>query len=157
MHSVKQYIFSILAAAIICAIVNDFMGQKGANGKLIKMITGLFMSVTMLSPLVQLEIGDPDSYFGWITADAEAAVVSGQNMARESLGQVIKERTEAYILDKAAFWELNLTVEVTLSEMDPPVPRSVVLRGSASPYAKKQMSQWIANELGIAEDQQLWK
>ena len=157
MDSMTQYIMSILTASILCAIMNDLVAQKGVHSGLIKLITGILMSVTLISPLVRFEIGDLEGYFGWIASDAEAAAAYGENMARDSMGQVIKEQTEAYILDKADFWKLNLTVEVTLSETNPPVPCSVVLSGSASPYARRQLSQWISSELGIAEEQQVWK
>ncbi len=153
---VKQYILSLLTAAIICSIINDLMEKKGTPGMLIKMISGLFLSVVMLSPLVKVNVWDMDRSFEWIRTDAHAAVASGQQMAQDSLAGIIKEQTETYILDKAAYWELDLAVEVTLSETDPPVPRSVMLKGAASPYAKKQMTQWITTQLGISEEQQEW-
>lgn len=157
MDALRSYMISVLASAIICSIVNRWLGTKGTHGAILKLLTGLFMTITMLSPLIQINLSNTESYFDWITTDADAAVYNGQLIAMESTAEIIKEQTEAYILDKAAFWELNLAVEVTLSESDPPVPISVVLRGNASPYAKNQMSSWIASEIGISEDQQIWK
>lgn len=157
MTSVRNYVISVLAAAIICSIINRWSDGKGTHAAVLKLLTGVYMTLTMLSPLIQINLARADAYFEWIAADADIAVQNGQSLARESAADIIKSQTEAYILDKAAFWELNLTVEVTLSESDPPVPRSVVLKGAVSPYAKNQMSKWLDNELGISEDHQTWK
>ena len=48
--------------------------------------------------------------------DAEDAAAMGENLARDSMADIIKEETEAYILDKAADLHANLRVEVTVGE-----------------------------------------
>lgn len=156
MEFVKQYILGLLAAAIFCAIINSIFSAKGSNSAVLKLICGIFMTITLVSPVLKLEFLDFTEYIDRISYDAEEVVYNGQQMAYDSRLTIIKDRAEAYILDKAASWGLNLMVEVTLSGTDPPVPESVVLKGSVSPYAKKQLSRCIADDLGISEDQQKW-
>lgn len=156
MDFIRQYILGILAAAVICGIINSFFKSKGSYGTIIKLLTGLFMTITLISPVIKLELSDMVSYLEGLSLEADGAVEYGRQVAGESAAAIIKSQTEAYILDKAAFWELNLKVEVTLSESDPPVPESVVLKGSASPYVKSQLSKYIADDLGISEEQQKW-
>lgn len=78
----------------------------------------------------------------------------GENLARDSMADIIKEETEAYILDKAADLHANLHVEVTVGEDS--LPMAVTLSGEASPYARRQIQAIIANDLGISKENQKW-
>lgn len=157
MESIREYMIRLLSAGIICSVIVKWVPLKGSSGRIIRMLAGIFMTITMFSPLIDLKLIDPDGYFSWIRQDAQLAVAQGQDAARESSAVIIKEQLEAYILDKASLWDLELSVEVTLDDSDPPVPVAVVLRGAASPYARKQMSEWLVRELGIEEENQQWK
>ena len=157
MDFLRQYILSLLAAAVICSILVAWLGTNRTQGAIMKLLAGVFMTVTLLSPLLQFRLTDLTSEFSDITADAQNAVQAGQSNYSDDFVRSIKQQTEAYILDKAAFWELNLEVEVTLSETDPPVPDYVVLIGPVSPYAKGQLTEFISKELGISKENQVWK
>ena len=157
MDGIGQYLLSLIAASIICSIVNTWIGSKGTAGSLIKLVTGIFMTFTLLSPIVHIRLSDYTAGLSSITVDAQTYVQAGQENASNAINNIIKQQTEAYILDKAASMELNLEVEVTLSETDPPAPDSVVLKGQVSPYAKIQLAQFLAEQLGIAKENQTWK
>ena len=157
MDAIRNYLLQILSAAIICSVITHWIPIKGSCGQIIKMLAGIFMTVTMLSPLIHINIQDADGYFGYFHDDAQAAVSNGLLLAKESTAAIIKEQTEAYILDKAAFWDMEISVEVTLNESDPPVPIAVDIHGNVSPYAKRQLTQWLEQEIGIEEGNQRWK
>ena len=84
--------------------------------------------------------------------DAEDAAAMGENLARDSMADIIKEETEAYILDKAADLHANLRVEVAVGEDN--LPAAVTISGEASPYARRQIQAMIANDLGISKENQ---
>ena len=86
--------------------------------------------------------------------DAEDAAAMGENLARDSMADIIKEETEAYILDKAADLHENLRVEVAVGEDN--LPAAVTISGGASPYARRQIQAMIANDLGISKENQKW-
>ena len=77
-------------------------------------------------------------------------------MTKEAIAAGIKSRTQAYILDKAMALELQLQVEVVLSEDEIPVPEEVRLAGKASPYAKARLQQIIKEDLGIDKEHLIW-
>ena len=95
----------------------------------------------------------PDFSLGYM-GDAKDAAAMGENLARDSMADIIKEETEAYILDKAADLHAKLHVEVTVGEDS--LPTAVTLSGEASPYARRQIQAIIANDLGIAKENQKW-
>lgn len=156
MDQIRQYIISITVAAIICAIISGLIGKKGTQGSIIKLLCGLFLSITIISPWLHLDVNYIADYFNEIKIDAGDSVDHGQTLANMSREAIIKAQTEAYILDKASSMQLDITVEVTLSDTDLPVPYSVVLRGSASPYAKQNLQRIITSDLGIPEENQEW-
>lgn len=157
MDSIKQYAFGILAAALMCSILNVWIKPKGSAGAIVKLISGLFMTITLLAPLVDINLQDISEFFDDYHTDAQAYVQSGQNHATLTMGEIIKEQTQAYILDKAADLGLDVKVEVTLNETDPTVPDTVVLRGQVSPYGKMQLTALIEEQLGIHEEKQIWE
>lgn len=119
-----------------------------------KLICGLFLAYTVLSPISRVDFSNlPDFSLGYM-GDAEDAAAMGENLARDSMADIIKEETEAYILDKAADLHANLHVEVTVGEDN--LPTAVTLSGEASPYARRQIQAIIANDLGIAKENQKW-
>ena len=59
-------------------------------------------------------------------------------------------------MDKAKSFGAELTVEVRVDGSELPVPCAVRVSGSISPYGKKQLGSIIADELGIALEDQTW-
>ncbi len=157
MEQIRQYLLTIIAAAIFCAIVNSLFGKKGTVAATIKMLSGLFLAVTLLAPLTRIQISNLTDFFEDLDASASGVVAEGEQMAAASMAAIIKQRTEAYILDKALSLELDLEVEVTLSGANPPIPESVLLIGNASPYARGVLQRYMKEELGIPEEKQTWR
>ena len=89
-------------------------------------------------------------------AEAADAIAQGENSARAEWEQGISDRVEAYILDKAAQYGAQLTVTVALGSDAIPLPQRVTIQGNISPYGKTQLQSWIAENLGIAKEDQVW-
>lgn len=152
MEAVRQYIISVVAAALLCGIVIGLMPPGRAN-PIIRMVCGLFLAYTVLRGLTGLDLQTPD-WVEFTATDARQAAAFGESLGQDALAQVIKEQTRTYILDKAATLGLTLEVEVTLDESQ--VPRAVSIRGQTSPYERQQLQNAITRELGIAKENQQW-
>lgn len=156
MDGIRKYLLSVICAAIICAVVNTLSGKKKAYGSITRLISGIFMALTLISPLVNIRLTDYADYFNGFSADGKAAVAYAEAEAMDELRSIIKSQSEAYILDKAVSMDAVLNVEVTLNNENPPIPCGVKLTGSVSPYTKDVLSRLIANDLAIAKEDQLW-
>ena len=153
---IRSYLLRLICSALLCGIVNGLAGKKGALGTTVKLMTGVFMVFSFVSPWMDLQIGDISGFLGDISVSTDSAVAFGQNDARDALEAIIKSKTEAYILDKAKYYGAELNVEVRVDGSGLPVPSAVSINGSISPYGKKQLSSLIADELGIALEDQIW-
>ena len=119
-----------------------------------KLICGLFLAYTVLRPISRVDFSKLPDFSLRCMDDAEDAAAMGENLARDSMADIIKEETEAYILDKAADLHANLRVEVAVGEDN--LPAAVTISGEASPYARRQIQAMIANDLGISKENQKW-
>ncbi len=156
MENIREYLIGVVAAAVLCSVITVLVGNKGAVGTVIKFLSGLLMTLAVLSPWTNISL---DNLWGWtedFTQAGQELVANGENMAEDAYRAGIKKQTEAYILEKARSLGTELTVEVSLSPLETPIPIGVTLSGSISPYAKERLSQILEQELGIERKEQLW-
>lgn len=157
MDGIRQYLLSVIAAAIICSIIISLVDKKSAGSALIKLLCGVFMTLTVVSPLVQIRLSDFSAYFSGLRANADAVVAIGEAESKNAMTAIIKQKTEAYILDKAAAMGLELEVKVYLDSSDIPKPFQIELQGRISPYQKGVLQDVIINDLGIPKENQIWR
>ena len=153
MEALRQYVISVVAAAMLCGIVTRLFPQGNAK-QVGKLICGLFLAYTVLSPISRVDFSRLPDFSLQCMEDGEEAAAMGENLARDSMADIIKEESEAYILDKAADLHANLTVEVTIGEGS--LPAAVTISGEASPYARRQLQAMIESDLGISKENQKW-
>jgi hypothetical protein len=151
-----QYILRLTAAAILCGIVSSLAVKKGAMSTAMKMLLGIFMTVTVVSPWAQLRLTDFQRYWNDLYIQTDGVVAQGENLARQEMETIIKDKIASYILDKAAFYGAELNVEVRVDGAEMPIPCGVRIDGSISPYGRTQLQQMIVKELGIAMEDQIW-
>ena len=156
MDSVRSYLLSVTTAAIICGIIMGIFGKKGTIGVVVKLLCGMFLAVTVISPVLELNLNELDLYLSDLQTVSDSAVQTGVHSARESLCLGIKEQTEAYILDKALGWNTDLEVEIVLSDEALPIPIEVRLYGDVSPYTRNFLTRMIESDLGIPREAQIW-
>lgn len=155
MESVKQYVISVTAAAIVCGVLNTML-KKGGMHALVKLLCGFILAFTFLNPIGKLELMSlPDNSKPEYPSGSDMAQ-EGELYARNSMAEIIKEQTRAYILDKANELDLNLDVEVYLSEGAIPIPESVRITGQLSEYARQKMEAYLEKDLGIPKENQIW-
>ena len=156
MTDLRSYFLSVISAALITAIVRRLMGDKGTAAAVCKLMSGLVLTFTVLSPLVNLNLSGMNGFTDAYAYDAQQAVTLGAQISADALEKSIKEKTEAYILDKAKQYDAELSVQVMLTDETIPKPKSVVISGSISPYAKNALQNIIRTDLGVDKEYQIW-
>ena len=150
MNGLTQYILTVVTAAMLVGILQSLTGQ-GTMGTLTKLLGGVFLALTMLSPVLKLEIPDLAEWFSDVVMDGESLAAEGEAMAADAKEDIIRSQVEAYILDKAG---VDLAVSVELDAAG--VPCGVTLTGDISPHTKNQLSRMLAEDLGLGEEVQQW-
>lgn len=153
MTAVRQYIISVTAAAMLCSILTAIVGGKQIK-PIWKLIVGIFLTLTAIRPLADIDLGAVPTLAEGYTLQAEEAVMTGKELMDSQKQTIIKSRLESYILDKAEGLGVTLTVDILLDEHGLPV--SVQLNGDVSPGAKSRLKSIIAVDLGIPKEAQIW-
>jgi len=157
MSSLKQYLLSVIICAIVCSVISCFFKKKSANGMTIQLLSGIFMTITIISPLMKVQLPDLNIYYDSIYHDALQITNDAKYQTRNHTSQIIKENTEAYILVKADSMNADITVDVVLDQSDPPIPVEVYINGTVSPYEKSVLSEYIQTNLNITKENQIWR
>lgn len=155
MLHIREYLISVTAAALLCGILQAVVGQKSSGAGLLKLISGIFLALTVIRPLADIRLEEFALLTQDIQSDSAAAVTQGADYARQATARQMKEQLEAYIQEKAGSMDVTVTADVTL-EGDPPMIGKCTLQGSFSPYAKRQLSRMLQQDLGIPEEDQQW-
>ena len=156
MESVREYLLGVTTTALCCGILTAILGKKGMCSSTVKFLCGIAMILSVVVPLLDLQIGSIQGTFQNLSMETKTVTAYGEETALKEYADIIKSRTAAYILDKAKSLGAELTVEVTLCDEVPLAPSGVKLSGAISPYAKKVLSDTIANDLGINAEEQIW-
>ena len=156
MAALGRYLFSVTSASIIFSILKSLLDRKSGVAAVIHLTGGLFLALTVISPILDFDF---NHFFGASPEyldQANTISETGRTIVQEQLREIIKERSEAYILDKAMSYQTPVNVEVTLDHSENNIPAGVQLKGSVSPYVKGVMTIWLQKEMGIPEENQIW-
>ena len=155
MEAIGQYILRLVCGAVVCSLLLSLTGADGPGGKIRTMLCGLFLAYLAISPLTELDLVDLRYTDPGVTARAEELARSGEEAAREAMALRITEACEAYILNKADELSLELEAEVTL-DRSTGIPVSVRISGTAAPYDRERLIDYITRTLGLERSRIQW-
>ena len=156
MDAIQEYLIRIICTAVVCAVITHLTHNNKTQGAILKIMTGVFMVLTVIAPLKQLDLQDLNAWELPGNQEAAQAIAAGKEQTQIELRKSIKAQLEAYILQEASHYDARISVEVTLGEEEYPGPESVLITGSVSPYAKRQLAAMMENQLGIPKEAQQW-
>lgn len=154
MTALRSYILSVVTAAILCSLVLSIAGKKSSAAPILKLLSGLLLSLTIIRPVAQVKVEDFLAFAEEIQLEAENAAAAGSTYYRDSVNEVILEQTQTYILEKAQTLDASIAVEVFLDETS--IPHAVTVRGTLSQKVKEQLEAIIASDIGIPKERQTW-
>lgn len=156
MDSIRAYLLSVTAAAILCGCVRTIFQKKDFHGKITKLLTGLFILVTVIAPITGFQIKNWSDYIHDIELDSADAAQAGKEDTIYAVQTIIKEQCEEYIEDKAASYGVTVDAQIIFESSESTVPYEISILGEVSPYSKGILSEKITNDLGIPKEHQIW-
>ncbi len=153
MAGIHMYLISLCAAAIVCGIIIKLSPEKWSGAVLIKLLCGVFMLITLLSPVISLPVYEFQAYFDQLSTDAASIAAQGKEYAQKETDSIMQQHVNAYIQEKAQSLGMDLNVNVTVKDG---ILCSISIFGAASPYKRLQLSEYIRDHLGIALEDQQW-
>ena len=157
MYGFKQYLLSLLSAAIICAILNKFSFKAESINSLIRLMSTVFLLITAFSPFVNIGTVSWLEFPVNIQDDAKSIISDVQVSVTDERIKYISDKVGAYIVDRAATYGASVMVRVNITDREKMLPDTVIISGNISPYGKNALKNMIETELGIPEEKQIWK
>ena len=152
----KQYFLGIAAAAMAVSILAALL-RKGLLRQVFLMAGGIFLTLQVLSPLSRGELSQFGQYLAGLEIRKDAITSGIEVENQEILAQIIREKTEAYIWDKAASLGASVEVEVEVRQGSQyPYPWSCKVSGMLTPEQQRQLSDDLALSLAIPEERQVY-
>lgn len=143
----------LLWAALVCGILNR-MAKGSGCAPVVRLLCGVFVTVVLVQPLRNFSFETPMQWAGGLENMASSIADQGSREAEAQKEAIIKDRLEAYIVEKAAQAGASVSADITLGEDG--LPRAVTVTGTLSPAARGRLRRMLTQELGIPEVQQQW-
>ena len=156
MDGVRKYIITVLTAAIICAIVIKISGKNQLSTNVIRLVTAVFLLITVIAPFLNFTLFDFKSDFALTKIEGTHIAEQAAYEAVQETASIIKERTKAYIEKKAESYGADINATIIISEPTSLAPDGIRVEGNVSPYTKTILSAIIRDDLGIPEEKQIW-
>lgn len=155
MSGLKSYLIAVCSAAILCAILKQIVGKGKTCSGTVHLLSGLFVAICIISPWKNFTLEDLEIYNPLLYEGAEIFVETGKQMTQNQIDAVITEKTEAYILEKTNQMQVQVEVRVELS--DDGIPISSVITGNLSQQEIDELSAFLAKDIGIQKEMQIWR
>lgn len=153
----KQWMLGIVLTAFAGGLARQ-LAPKGREEALVRLVSGLLLTLVILQPLGRLwggaERWEPALEAGGFARQSREQAACYQKKQQQALANIIAEKCEAYIWDKADQLGLACRVTVTTAEGDSgiPLPDTVTVRG---PYSEA-LAACIEEEVGIPAENVIW-
>ena len=155
-EALRNWLLFILVICVFCALAESLM-SSGAVKQVGKLVCGLVILCSLLTPIVSLDIGLGEEWLEeqmrlW---DSETTLLKQE--ATEVSKLIIEEKYAAYIADKAAEQGIVCKVRVQSRRDDlseAALPWEVWVSGQISEAKKELLQQQIFLELGIPVQRQ---
>lgn len=153
MVAVREWITGIVAVTLLLSVAQTLIPQ-GSMRKVASFIGGLILLLSLLQPVLQVDVEDLQPDFEGYRASVAQQRKELEADSREELGKLIEEKAGAYISDKAAELGLQVTVEVTArpNEDGTMVPDAAEVTGPPV----EELADYMEQELGISRERQVW-
>ena len=156
MIRIRKYLLSVAAASLLTSLLPALL-PKGKIQKVEAFIGSLVLILTILSPVVKLNASSIRKAMESYQIDLQDTQRGIEKKSRGVLEELISQRCEEYIWDKAAQMGLQLEIEITVGgNPDIPVPVSASMVGVCSQEDQAVLSKILEEELGIPRNKQEW-
>lgn len=153
LDAVREWLSSVIAAAFLTAAAQSLI-PEGAARKAAGFAGGLAMVCVLLGPLTGLDLRSANAAYADCAGEIEARRADLQSRSDEALEQLIAQRTEAYISDKAARMGVTCAARVLVEKNADgvPVPAEAELTGACPP----ELAEALERELGIPKERLIY-
>lgn len=153
-----NYILTLISTAFLCSIAL-ILTPEGRAKKAVTVVCGITMITAIILPLAKIDFTDYSKSLAGYRINAQKYADNG-NENRENLNRLyIEEQCQAYILDKAEFYGVDVLSASVSAEWSTDgywYPVSATIDCNCTSAEKSKLEAMIEADLGIDRDNQEW-
>ena len=152
-EALRNWLIAVAAAAFLVSLSQSLI-PEGTVRKIAGFAGGLTLLLVMVRPLLGADFDHLDFHYEDYAGEISQRQTELQTQSDQTLQELIAEKTEAYILDKAAALGVDCTVRVLMEpgEDGTPIPAGAELTGEKS----DALADYMEQELGIPKERQVY-
>ena len=152
-----SWVRALAAAGLFTGAVLT-LSPGGRSGKVLRLVCSLLLLAVLLSPLGRLDYGAYAEELSRRRLQGLDLSGKGEAGSLRLLGSIIRERTEAYILEQAAALGIRASgARVVLAEGEEvPYPWSAEVWREEETAGEQALADILEGELGIPPGRQVW-
>lgn len=155
-EALRTYLLSVVAACLLSASLMALV-PKGAVHRTLSFLCGLIVILAAIGPVAKINFSRMSQELSRVQIESDEASSGIEIDNRDLISAIIKEKAEAYILDKAKGLGFHPTVQVEMEDgEDYPYPAGVSLKGACTEQQKMELSEIIEQDLAIPKASQEW-
>ncbi len=156
MEGIRSYLISVVAVCAIAAIAST-MVKASLVSRVLRLVCGILVLAVVISPFAKINLNTlSDSLESLISTDTKP-IEDTAKRAQEQFKLQVQKSTEQHIEQIAANFGISVQARVTVEEGELPVPSEVELIGDCPVEQKAELSDYIANQIGIPYEKQTWR
>ena len=156
MDGIRTWLLAIIAASILCALAERVM-PPGPVKRVGGLTCGLVLLWTILTPVARPDLGAGRAWLEDYLAALEQRETELSDQVDQGRKVLIEQEYAAYIVDKAAEWELNCTARVKCRvEEGLYIPDETMVAGPFSDVEQSRLTQMIREDLGVPAERQTY-
>lgn len=153
----RSWLLTVIAACVLCALAQRVMPPgpvKRAGG----VTCGLVLLWAVLTPLAHPDLGVGRAWLEGYRAALERRETELRAQVDEGTKVLIEEEYAAYIVDKAAEWEIRCTARVKCRTGADGLylPEETTVTGTFSDVEQSRLARMIREDLGVPEAHQTY-
>lgn len=147
------HIFRIICCTVACSVVMAVL-HDGITKSVVRMAAGILLTITILSPLQDIEIPAVADIGEEYIQEGNTAASQGEAYLKKSCTEIISAELQEYILDKAQMLGCNVQASVALDEEG--CPDYIIISGAVSPDVRKKLEDILIHDFGITREDFRW-
>lgn len=157
MDELKAGLLAVIGAGLLTSILLELL-KDGAVKQTVRLVIGLVITLLVLAPLADLDLNAFGQYMTQIQMEREMMETGIPVENEKILSQIIQEKTEAYILDKAGELGAEVMVSVVVEAGDTyPYPYEAVITGTLTKAQQESLAAYLEQSLAIPEERQVFQ
>ena len=157
MGAVRGWLLAVISVSLLCAAADALM-PRGAVKRVGKLVCGLVLIGTIVSPFASLDVGAGQRWLDGCLASARDRKSELEEAVNTQMKGIIEEECAAYIVDKAEEMGILCQTEVTFSydEDGVPCPWEIAARGAWTQEQRSKLERLLEEELGVPAQRQFY-